>query len=198
MSMELILGLCLGVGLAAASGLRVFIPLFVMSLSARAGYLQLAEGFEWAGSWPALVMFTVATLLEIGAFYIPWIDNVLDVAATPAAMIAGMVTTAVVVVDAHPMLQWTAAIIGGAGVAGIVQTASVATRASSTLTTGGLGNFMVSTFEWLSAVVMSVMSVLLPIVGAAIAIALSLATIILLTRRRRMRSVLPPESTIHS
>ena len=198
MTTEILLGICLGLGLAAACGFRVFVPLFVMSLAARAGYLELANGFEWLDSGAALFALGAATLFEAGAYYIPWIDNLLDTVATPAAVVAGLVATAASVADADPLIQWSAAIIGGAGVAGIVQTSSVVTRSASSLTTGGLGNPLVSTGELLSATVMSVVSVFLPIASGLIVLLLVLVAIMFLTRRRRPRSTMPRDSAIHS
>ncbi|HEX6985527.1 MAG TPA: DUF4126 domain-containing protein, partial [Planctomycetaceae bacterium] len=139
--MDVLLGLGLGLGLAAACGFRVFVPMFVMSVAAKAGYLNLAEEFGWMASWPAVVTFGAATLFETAAYYVPWIDNLLDAAATPAAVVAGVIATAACVVEADPLIQWSAAIVGGGGVAGAVQSSSVAVRAASTLATGGFGNF---------------------------------------------------------
>jgi hypothetical protein len=181
--MDVALGICLGIGLAAACGFRVFVPMFAMSLAAKAGYLDLANGFGWMDSWGAITAFGTATVLETAAYYIPWLDNLLDAATTPAAIIAGAVATAAVVTGVDPLVQWTAAIIGGAGVAGTVQSSSVAVRAASTLSTGGLGNFVVATIELVGSVLMSVIAMLLPIVAAVIAVLLTAGALSLLFRR---------------
>ena len=198
MTTELILGICLGLGLAAACGFRVFIPLFLMSLSARAGYLELADGFAWIDSPAALIMFGVATLFEVAAYYIPWIDNLLDALATPAAVIAGTIATAASVTDVSPLIQWSAAIIGGAGIAGVVQTSSVALRSTSSVTTAGLGNAAVSTAEWICSAVMSLVAIILPALAGLIVVSLLAAAMIFLMRRRRPRSTVPRDSAIHS
>lgn len=181
--MEIVLGICLGLGLAAACGFRVFVPMFVMSIAAKAGYLELASEFGWMDSWPAVIAFGAATLFETVAFYVPWLDNLLDSAATPAAVIAGIIATAACAVDADPLIQWSAAIIGGGGVAGVVQSSSVAVRAASTLTTGGLGNFVVSTIEWVGSLLMSLVALVLPIVAGVVAIGLTASAVSLLLRR---------------
>src|SRR5262245_17449136 len=124
--MELALSICLGIGLSAACGFRVFVPLLGMSAAALAGHLHLAPGFDWIGTWPALACFLTATILEIGAYYIPWLDNLLDSMATPAAVIAGSLITAAVVTDMSPLLKWSLAIIAGGGTAGVIQSTSVA------------------------------------------------------------------------
>ena len=163
--MDIVMGLVIGIGLAAACGFRVFIPLLGMSIATMSGHLQPSAGFEWVGSWPALIAFATATTLEIGGYYIPWIDNLLDTAATPAAMIAGTLVTVSLVGDLSPMLRWVVAAIAGGGVSGVVQTGTVAVRAASLGTTAGLGNPVVSTIEWVAAAAMTLLALILPIVS---------------------------------
>ncbi len=157
-----LLSLALGMGLAAACGFRIFVPFLVMSVAAQTGQLELAAGWSWIGEWPALLMFAAATVLEIMAYYVPWLDHLLDMVATPAAVIAGIVATAAVVTGMSPLLTWTLAIIAGGGAAGIVQTGTVIVRGMSSVTTLGLGNVAVSTGEWLGALVTALLAVLLP------------------------------------
>lgn len=183
--MDLFFGICLGIGLAAACGFRVFVPMFVMSLAAKTGHLSLADGFDWIGSWPAVAAFGTATALESAAYYVPWLDNLLDTIASPAAVAAGAIATAACVADADPLVQWSAALIAGVGVAGTVQTTSVTARAASSLTTGGLGNFAVATIELVGSVVMSTLALLLPVLAAVAAVGLVATAITWVVRRRR-------------
>ena len=161
--METALALLVGIGLAASCGFRVFVPLLVASVATHGGHLDLAAGFQWIGTWTAVVAFAVATIMEIAAYYVPWLDNLLDTIASPAAVVAGVILCAACVTGADPFLQWSLAIIAGGGSAAIVQGGSVVTRLASTSTTGGLANFGVSTLETLAGVVFSVLSVLVPI-----------------------------------
>jgi len=139
--------LLMAIGLAAACGFRVFVPLLVLSLGSRAGLIELSSGFQWIASMPALVCFGTATVLEIVAYYVPWLDNLLDSIATPASIVAGVVVAAAVMVDVDPWVRWTTATIAGGGVAALVQLPTVALRGLSTTTTGGAANPMVSTAE---------------------------------------------------
>lgn len=164
-TIEVLLSLAIGVGLAAAVGFRVFVPFTVISLAALSGYLELAPGFDWIGSYPALLVFAVATALEIGAYYIPWVDNLLDSIATPAAIVAGAVITASVVGDVSPLLRWSLAAIAGGGVAAAVQSGTVLLRGTSSTVTGGLGNFAVASSELLGSVLTSLLAVFLPLVA---------------------------------
>src|SRR5438876_9605685 len=138
--MDTALSICVGIGLSAACGFRVFVPLLIMSIASLSGHLTLASQFQWIGTYPALIAFGVATALEIGGYYIPWLDHLLDTMATPAAIVAGTVVTAAIVTNTSPMLKWTLAIIAGGGAAGLVQGTTVLARGVSTATTGGLGN----------------------------------------------------------
>lgn len=164
--MEWLLSVCLGLGLAAACGFRIFVPMLGMSIAAQAGHLDLSPGFEWIGSPAAIVCFSVATIIEIIAFYIPWLDNALDSVATPAAVVAGTILTASVVTDMSPLMQWSVALIAGGGAAGIVQSGTVLVRGASTATTGGSANFVVSTGEWIGAAGTTLLAILLPVLAA--------------------------------
>jgi hypothetical protein len=187
---DTLLSLAAGLGLAAACGFRVFVPLLALSFGARAGYVPLTDGFAWIGSDGALVAFAVATVLEVVAYYVPWLDHLLDVAASPAAIVAGMLTSASVIGDLPPLLKWTSVVIGGGGIAALVQGSTVALRLGSTAHTGGLGNAFVATAELFGAVLTSVLAVVLPLLAAAVAL-LCGWLIYRATRRLRRRPSIP-------
>lgn len=168
--MELTLTILVGIGLAAACGYRVFVPFLVLSIAALSGHITLASGFEWIGTPPALIAFGIATVLEVLAYYIPWLDNLLDTAATPVAVVAGVVITASVVGDMSPFLKWTLAVIAGGGVAAAVQASTVAVRGASVVATGGVGNPVVSTGELGGSLVTSVLSVVVPAAAVALVV----------------------------
>ena len=152
-----------GVGLSAACGFRVFVPLLTMNVAALTGYLQLAPGFEWIGSYHATMAFGTATIVEVLAYYIPWLDHFLDLIASPTAIIAGTISTASMVMELSPFLKWTLAIIAGGGAAALIQGATVALRTKSSVLTGGLGNPLVSTVEAMGAIITSLLAILVPI-----------------------------------
>ncbi len=158
-----LVSIAIGVGLAAACGFRIFVPLLLISLAARGGHLELADSFEWMGTTPALIAFGSATALEIVAYYVPFLDNLLDAVATPSAVVAGIVATASQVADLDPLLGWSVAIVGGGGAAGAVQGLTAVTRQFSSLATAGFGNPLLSTFEAGASVVMTILSILVPL-----------------------------------
>lgn len=162
-----------GVGLSAACGFRVFVPLLVMSVASLTGQMALSPEFEWIGTYPALAAFAIATIFEIAAYYIPWVDNLLDTIAIPAATVAGTIVMASAVSEMSPFLKWALAVIVGGGVAGTVQGFTTITRIASTATTGGLGNPVVSTVEAGGSLLMSILAIAVPVIaviGAAVII----------------------------
>lgn len=198
-NVEIVTGILAGMGLAASCGLRVFLPLLVAGTAAKIGWLPLTDGFDWLASWPAILLLGVATVLEIGAFYVPWIDNLLDAAATPAAVAAGALLMVASLGELDPALRWTCGIIVGGGVAGAVQTATGGTRGLSTVSTAGLANPILATIENVGALLLSVISILLPLLaGALVLVLLLLVGRVLwriLRRRRRERLALGEEGS---
>jgi hypothetical protein len=175
-----IMSFFLGIGLAASAGFRVFLPLFALSLGAHFGgdLLNLNESWQWVGSWPAIITLGIATLIEIIAYYIPIVDNLLDTIAVPLAAVAGTVLMGSTLLDMGEVSTWALAIIAGGGTAAAVSGTTAATRAVSTGTTGGTGNFIVNTGETAAASVLSATS----FIWAPLAFLLVLVTLFLVYR----------------
>jgi hypothetical protein len=168
--LDLVVSVALGVGLAAATGLRVFLPMLVASTAAYAGYLPLSDGFAWLGTPTALTMLAVAALAEILAYYIPGVDNVLDTLTAPAAVLAGFIVSAAAMADLPPFVKWTTAVIAGGGAAGLTHGMTTMLRASSTVLTGGLGNSAIATAELGGALLLSLLALAVPL-GALLVVA---------------------------
>lgn len=171
-SFATLMGVALGIGLAAATGFRVFLPLLVAGLAAHQGLLPLSSGFEWLGSTAALVTLGTAAVFEILAYYIPGVDHALDVLASPATVAAGIVASAAVMADVPPSVLWPVAIIGGGGIAGLTKGSTALLRAKTGLMTGGLSNPVISTAETVGATGLSIFAIVLPLVAVAVIIAL--------------------------
>jgi hypothetical protein len=170
MNLETLISILLGISLAAAVGFRIFVPLLIMSLSSMGGFLSLSSGFEWIGTFPALIIFSAASLFELAAYFIPFIDNILDAIAGPTAVIAGSMVMASTIVEMEPIYKWTLAIIAGGGAAGLVQSLTTITRGASTLTTAGMGNPIVTAAETGASAGLSILGILFPIVIGSIII----------------------------
>ena len=157
-----VLSIGVGLGLSAAAGLRVFLPMLLLGVAARLGWISVSGDFQWIASGLALGSFGAATVLEIGAYYVPWLDNILDAAAGPAAVAA----------DLPPAVRWSAAIVAGGGTAGLVQGLTTIARLKSSVLTGGLGNPILATFEWVGALVTAIVVLLVPALALVLVIGL--------------------------
>jgi len=179
--LESVLGLGLGLGLAAACGFRVFVPLLIAGLAANSGHVTLASDLSWIGSDAAVATFFVASLFELGAYYLPWLDNLLDTIAGPLAVVAGVILTASVLLDLSPLLRWSLALIAGGGIAGSVQSTTTLLRASSTATTAGTANPAFATAELGGSVGLSLLAIVAPLV----AFGLVVTALVFFSRRLR-------------
>ena len=189
MDQSIILSLALGVGLAAAVGFRIFLPLFIYGLAMHLGVLSAPAGFEWASTAPALLMFAIAGVIEILAYYVPLVDNGLDAVAGPLAVVAGIGVTAAALGDAPPMLKWALAIIAGGGIAAATQGATVALRGVSTATTAGLGNHLITTGEIISAIALSLVAIMLPYIALGLVIVLAAIGLWVFLRRWKKSTI---------
>jgi Domain of unknown function (DUF4126) len=188
-SMETAVSLALGVALAAAVGLRIFVPLLVVSIAAFFGKIHIAPSFAWLGTMPAMAMLGVAAVVEIAAYYIPGVDNLLDAIATPVALGAGTMMVAAPLWDMPPLVKWTVAVIAGGGAAGLTHGVTSLLRAKSTLATGGLGNPVVATTELGGALGLSLLALALPVLALVLVVMMTLAVFWMLRRLSRIRPV---------
>lgn len=184
---DVVLSICLGVALAAACGLRVFLPLLVASAAAKLGYFHVSGGMDWLSSTPALVAFAAATALEIGAYFVPWLDNVLDAAGAPVAVVAGTVLAASALGDVSPLVRWTVAVVAGGGAAGAVHGSLAVVRKLSSLTTLGFANPLIAVAEAATAFFVAVTAVAMPMlaVGLLLVLAGLVLRLVLGARERR-------------
>lgn len=166
--MELILSIFIGIGLAAAVGFRIFIPFLITSIASYSGYLELSTYFSWIGTLPALILFSVAAIMEIFSYYIPWVDNFLDAISHPLAIIAGITLSGAVVTDFPPLIKWSLALIAGGGIAGTIHASTGLIRLKSSALTGGVGNPVVSTVEAGSSLSLSVVAIFIPAIAVII------------------------------
>ena len=192
MAMEevtIVMATLMGISLAAASGFRVFLPPFLLSLAARFDVIWFLDidlvgtQFEFFTSTLAIVVLGIATIAEFAGFYAPWVDNALDSIATPAAISM----TAIVLEGSDPVVQWAVAIIAGGGVAATIQAATVTTRSLSSTFTFGLGNSTVATGENVASIALTLIAILIPFISAFVVI----LVVALLLRVKRRRNAQP-------
>lgn len=188
MQPEWIVSACLGLGLSASCGFRVFVPLLVASVAGKLGFLPLTESFQWMSGWPALVCFGTATVVEVMAYYIPFLDNLLDILTTPLAILAGtLLATSVLPID-NNLLKWVSGIIIGGGSAGIIQSGTALLRLASSKGTAGTANPVLSTGEHVAAFSTSLSAIFIPIVVAVIIGALIIYLLVRMMGRTQLKS----------
>ena len=165
----------LGITLSAACGFRVFVPLFMVSLFSVLGHWSLPAGLSWLDSEQSLIMLAVASAIEVIAYYVPWLDNLLDTIATPmAAAVGTFITAASVPADMNPMIQWTLAVIAGGGSAGLIKGLTSFFRLGSSATTGGLANPILATLELVTAATLPFLAMTIPVVSGLLILGLFL------------------------
>jgi len=188
MSIETISAVALGIGLSASAGFRVFIPLLVAGLASHFGILSLGDSFQWMNSNPALICFGVASILEVLAYYIPFVDNLIDTIATPLSVGAGTLLMTSVFPAESEWMKWVMGFIVGGGAAAAIQSGSAITRLISSQFTAGTGNPVVSTTEGVAATGFSILSLVIPIFVAILIIVFIVIILRTLFNRRNHRN----------
>jgi hypothetical protein len=186
---EIVLSVAAGLGIAAACGFRVFVPLLVLAVASKAGLVGLGSNFAFLATWPAIIALGVACVAEISAFHVPWLDHALDTLAAPAAVVAGGVAMltqmGAINTPMDPWMQWLLGALAGGAAAGVVQAGTMLMRGLSTLTTGGLANPAVASIETLLALLVAVLAIVVPMLAI---IAVALAVIFAVRAGRRWKA----------
>lgn len=187
-AVSILSSVCLGIALAAASGMRIFLPLLLSGLVIRFGLFgvssEVLNSQSWLGSNAALICFGMATITEAIAYKVPYLDHVLDAIGAPAALIAGslLATTFLVGID-DPVLKYGLGIVAGAGSAGVVHGTTALARVASTKTTGGLGNPIFAVGELTSSAITSILAFVMPMVIAAIVVLFAVAVLFFVRKK---------------
>ena len=171
---SLISSIFLAFGLSAACGFRIFIPPLTYGLLYKADLVQLGEGWDWVGNDWVIAVLALAALIEIIGNLVPWIDNLLDVLATPTAIFAGTTLSAVSLSEIDPGLKWMLSVMSGVLVTGGFQLSTVTLRGFSSIFTGGLLNPIISFIEDIISLGISIAIILSPLIGILIVILIAL------------------------
>jgi hypothetical protein len=163
--MTILLQVLIGIGLAATCGFRLFLPFLVMGIAGLGGYLDLSPSFGWIASYPAVIIFGVAAVIEIAAYFIPFVDNLLDKISIPVSIAAGVIVTASVITEISPILQWTLAIIAGGGAAAVTGLISNGAHDATTLVSGGGANPALSAVESAAAAGTAILAIVVPMLA---------------------------------
>jgi len=170
LNFDTLIELMLAISLSAAAGFRVFVPLLALSAASVLGHVDLPTNFDWIENPQALGLFAIACVLEIIGYSIPWMDHLLDILATPAAIITGTIVAASVAPEMDPLVKWTLALAAGGGTAGLTKGLMNILRATSTAVSGGLTNPIFSALELAIAAVLSALAITVPAIAAAVVV----------------------------
>jgi O-antigen ligase len=157
-----------GIGLAAAVGLRIFIPILVVSIFAYTGNLTLSTYFTWIGYLPILILLIILSIIEVIAYYVVWLDNYLDAIEHPLSIISGIIIIGAVITEFNPYLKWLLALLIGGAVSGTINASTSLIRLKISAETGGSKNFILSTTEAVIAVILSITSIYYPFIAGLI------------------------------
>lgn len=167
MAYSVLTSIAMGIALSACAGFRVFIPMLAGALAGHFHIINLPTDMAWLGGWPAIAAFGTAAIAEVIAYYIPFVDNLLDTIATPLSVGAGTVLAASLLPLTHnDLLRWVVAFLAGGSAAGTIQLGTGLLRLFSSKVTVGTGNVVVSTSENVAAVSGSVLSFIIPVIIA--------------------------------
>jgi hypothetical protein len=165
---EQVLTFLVGVGLAASVGLRISFPILIVSIFSYSGYITLSTYFVWLGTLPALIVLIIIATIDTLAFYIVWLDNLLDAIEHPVSILVGILITGAVITEFNPYLKWLMALIIGGGIAGTINAATGLLRLKISTETDGKRNFAFSTLEILGSIGLAIISIFLPFIAGLI------------------------------
>lgn len=159
------MAILLGIGLSAAAGFRIFVPLLAVNLLANFSYVTLAENFDWLSSTSATIALSLAVILEFISSVIPVVDNIVKLLATSLALVAGVILMASFMGGVDPTFRWVISIVAGGGTATLAQIATTAVRGTVNFMTAGVGGIVVTIFEMILAILVTILSILMPILA---------------------------------
>ena len=155
----------------------------------RAVFFEMQESFAWIGSTPALIIISLATVIEIVSNLIPWLDNVLKMITTPVSTIAGIIIACSVLDGMNPAFQWTFGVLAGGGLSTINHLNGICIRGASTAFTGGAANPLLTIVETLLSAVTSFLAFIIPIVmGIVLVIFTVIAVIIVVSLVKKIKN----------
>lgn len=167
---HIISSVALGIALSACCGFRIFIPMLAAAIAAYNHWFGFSADMQWLGTLPAIVCFATASIIEIGAYYFPFLDNILDAIAAPLAVAAGTIVAFAILPtgNSEPLLRWVTALIAGGATAGSIHVGTGLLRLFSTKATLGTGNPIVASGENVVAVGASILSFVIPVIVASV------------------------------
>jgi len=185
MDQGLITTIAMGIALSATAGFRVFVPMLAAAVSGHFNIIHLPPDMGWLSSWTSIICFATAAVAEIAAYYIPFIDNLLDTIATPLSVAAGtlLAFSILPLSGQEPIVRWGLSFLAGGSTAGTIQLGTGLLRLLSSKATIGTGNAVVATTENAAAVTSSLLSFVIPVMVALLLLILCVWVVARLFKR---------------
>jgi hypothetical protein len=185
MDQGLITTIAMGIALSATAGFRVFVPMLAAAVAGHFNIMHLPADMAWLSSWTSIICFATASIAEIGAYYIPFIDNLLDTISTPLSVATGtlLAFSILPVSSQEPIVRWGLAFLAGGSTAGTIQLGTGLLRLLSSKTTVGTGNVVVASTENVAAISSSLLSFVIPVILALLLLVLCSWIVIKLFKR---------------
>jgi len=185
---QIIASIIMGIGLSACCGIRAILPLLGISVASRLGYIHLNPNFLFLSSNAALIVFSLAAILEILAYKVPLVDNFMDAISVPTAIIAGGIAEASFIKGIDPLLALVIGLIVGGSISGLVKVASGTLRAGVTVATAGVGNIFLSIKEDIISVVSIILSIFLPYLALLLLLLIGIVIFIIIKIIKKRKS----------
>jgi len=160
---EWVVPLLLGIGLSAATGLRVFLPFFLISLALHYNILSFEQNFIWLDNPYVVIALGIAVIVEIGGYYIPIVDHTLDIIGAPLAFCAGVVSMSSMMPEMPAYVDSIISLIVGGGTALSINSFSGMMRIKTTASFFGMANSTYSTIENILSTLFTLLAFLVPV-----------------------------------
>lgn len=170
MDIHWLIAFCLGIGLSAACGIRMFLPLLLIAVNQKFHLLETSYYVDWLDSNLALIILITATLIEISAYYIPLIDHILDVVNVPLVFVAGLLSMASILPDMPLYMDKILGLIVGGSTAVTINGLVGIGRLKSTTLSAGTTNPFYATIENIMTIVITILSFVIPVIIGIIVI----------------------------
>lgn len=163
-----------GLGLAAPAGLNAYIPLLTLAIADRVSdSVNLEQPYSFLSStWGILIILFLLTI-EIVVDKIPGFDHANDLLQSAVRPAAGAVLL-MAVTNEQDVINPVVAMLLGLGTAGAVHAVKTVSRPAVTVSTGGMGNSIVSMIEDGVAILASILAILLPILAVLMFVVLAI------------------------
>ena len=166
--------LLMGIGLSSSTGYKPFIPLLIIGISSRLGFIELTEQSQWISSTLFICILVALSVLEVFSASIPIIGRIFEVLGIPITLVCGYITITSItgnLVESNIIIKHLIGILLGSGSAGLIKTLTIIKNTLSDTVTFGLSSFLNSMIDTIKAIFISIVAIVAPILVCIILVA---------------------------